>query len=248
MRAINTVKALKRYLVTAAWGFPAGDDRGSNPKRSPGPCARSALACALAFFGCLAGAFAGGGEGYSNNRTNPPAFKAWVRVEGGPGLRTARRAYVSAGTNRFAFVVPDGFRMESSDAERAILVSPDLSCQIVFRILDPVGGVSTELDPAAYRELLLSRYPGAKILEEQSRTVADRTGPAINLRWNDVGHIAREGSFVFIPFEGQVLELSFAASPERFNAAWPGFYSVLLTFRASDRNGKLTVPMLSDRI
>jgi hypothetical protein len=43
--------------------------------------------------------------------SNPPPLRVEVRHEGGPGLSAADRAYVTAGTNKFAFLMPPGYRL-----------------------------------------------------------------------------------------------------------------------------------------
>jgi len=209
---------------------------------------RYSLVLASLWLAAAAAQAEGAGAWYPGFATNDTALTARVQIEGGAGLKTIRRAYVNAGTNRMAFVVPDGFRLESTDATQAVLVSSAFACQIRFRLLDSIPLTAGEPDAAACRQSLLDRCHDATILEEASRTVNQRTGPVINLRWNGAGHIPLQGSFVFLPYEGQVIELSLVASPEKLNLAWPDFHLVLLTFRASDKNGRLAVPMLSDKI
>src|SRR5580704_4695636 len=52
---------------------------------------------------------------FASPTNSPSSLIAEVRTESGPGIRTARRAYLSAGTNRFAFLVPEGFRMDTCE-------------------------------------------------------------------------------------------------------------------------------------
>jgi hypothetical protein len=180
--------------------------------------------------------------------SNPPPMRVEVRYEGGPGLSPANRAYVTAGTNKFAFQMPAGFRLESADPQKVTLVNADYNCLLSWRILGPVPPESPGLDPASYRELLLERHPGGKIIEEFTLPALGRRGPAFDLRWNAKGGAPRYERDVFIPALAGVLEFSLVGSPEKFKAAQPEFHLLLLSFRASDANGKLVVPMLSDKL
>jgi hypothetical protein len=180
--------------------------------------------------------------------SNLPPLRVEVRHEGGPGLSAADRAYVTAGTNKFAFQMPAGFRLETSDPQSVTLVSSDYSCVLTWRIFGPVPSESPELDPAACREVLLQRHPGAKILEEFTLSALSRRGPAFDLRWNANGGMPRCERVLFIPALAGKLEFSLVASPERFLAAQSEFDLLLISFRASDAKGKLVVPMLSDKL
>jgi len=180
--------------------------------------------------------------------SNTPPLRVEVRHEGGPGISAANRAYVTAGTNTFAFQMPAGFRLETADPQKVSLVSADFNCLLTWRILGPVPPESPDLDPASCRALLLERHPGGKIVEEFPLPALGRRGPAFELRWNASGGAPRYERVVFIPALAGVLEFSLVSSPEKFKAAQPEFDLLLLSFRASDAKGKLVVPMLSDKL
>lgn len=180
--------------------------------------------------------------------TNPPPLRVEVRHEGGPGLSAADRAYVTAGTNKFAFLMPPGYRPEASDPDKLTLFSTDHNCLLIWRNLGHVLSGSSELDPAQCRELLSRRQPAVKILEEFSLGALGRLGPAFDLRWNATGGGPRRERIVFIPAQAGVMEFSLVSSLEKFEAARPDFDYLLVSFRASDANGKLVVPILSDRL
>jgi hypothetical protein len=170
-----------------------------------------------------------------------------IKHVGGPGLIPADFTYVTFGASKFGFVLPAGFRLETEDAQKVTLVSADFSCVLAFRVLDPASSGTTELDPASYRELLLSRHPGGKILEEFSLAAASRRGPAFDLRWNATGAVPRRERVLFIPSAAGVLEFSLVASLDKFEAGRQGFDALLVSFRAADANGRLIMPVLSNR-
>jgi hypothetical protein len=158
------------------------------------------------------------------------------------------RTYVTCGTNKFTFLMPAGFRLDTTDPQKLTLVSADLSRLLIWHILGPLPSEAAELDPAQYRELLLSRHPGAKILEEFSLGAVGRHGPAFDLRWGAAGGLERRERVLFIPAPAGVLEFSLVSSLEKFEAGRQEFDGLLVTFRASDANGKLVVPMISDKL
>ena len=207
----------------------------------------SLFAATIVPFWLLAGPASAADLGWSG-ASNPPPLRVEIRYEGGPGLAPAYRAYVTAGTNKFAFQMPAGFRLETSDPQSVTLVSADYNCVLTWRILGPVPPESPILDPASCREVLLQRRSGGKILEEFNLPALGQRGPAFDLRWNANGGMPRCERVAFIPALAGVLEFSLVASPEKFLAAQPEFDLLLLTIRASDAKGKLVVPMLSDKL
>jgi hypothetical protein len=180
--------------------------------------------------------------------SNPPPFRAEIRHEGGPGLMPADRAYITAGTNKFAFLIPAGFRVQTTDSQQVTLVSHDYNCLLTWRLLGPVPPETSELEPAPYRALLLSRHPGGKIVEEFTLPALGRQGPAFDFRWNAAGARANRELVVFVPALAGVMEFSLLSSPEKFDTARSEFDLLRLSFRASDANGKLVVPIISDKL
>jgi hypothetical protein len=182
-----------------------------------------------------------------NRATNPPPLKAEVKYIAGPDLMPVNRAFVRWGTNKFTFLMPDGYRLDMSATQKVMLVSTDLSCLISWRILGPAPSDAADLDPAQYRELVLSRHPGARMLNEFSLNALGRYGPVFDLRWGGAGGLMRRERVLFIPALAGVLEFSLVSSPEKFDAGREKFDGLRLSFRASDANGKLAVPTMSNK-
>ena len=171
-----------------------------------------------------------------------------VKHEAGPGLLPANRAYVTAGTNKFAFLLPDGFRLDQSDPCRVALVSSDFACLLTLRIIGALPPGAEGPDAGACRKQVLTEHPGAKILEEFSRSAANRSGPAFDFRWSASTKLERHALAAFIPSQAGILEFRLVSSLEKFEASRAAFNSLLLTFRASDANGRLSIVPLSDRL
>jgi hypothetical protein len=204
---------------------------------------------AAALLSCwLPAGSASGAESAWNCTSNAPPLQVEVRHEGGPGLSAANRVYVTAGTNKFAFQLPVGFRLETGDPQKITLVSADYNSLLTWRILGPVPSATPESASATYRELLMERHPGGKIIEEFTRPAVGRRGPAFDVRWSASTGGPRDERIVFIPALAGVMEFSLVSSPEKFKAAQPELDLLLLSFRASDAKGKLVVPLLSDKL
>jgi hypothetical protein len=184
----------------------------------------------------------------ANLATNRPLYVTQIKHVEGPGLLPANFAYVTFGTNKFGFVMPAGFRLETGDTNKVTLVSADFNCLLTFRVLEPLPPGVTELDPAPYRDLVLSRRRGGKILEEFSLPAADKRGPAFDLRWNAPGPVPRCERVLFIPSNAGVLEFGLVGSLEKFETGRQAFNFLSRTFRTTGANGRLELPMMSNRI
>jgi hypothetical protein len=188
----------------------------------------------------------GAADAAENCATNPSPLKAEVKYLGGPGLMPVNRAFVTAGTNKFTFLMPDGFRLETSDPQKLTLVSADFNCLITWRIVAPAPPEAPAPDQALYRELLLNRHPGSQILQAFTLGAAGRLGPAFDLRWGAAGGLVRRERVLFISCPAGVMEFSLVSSLEKFDAGRQRFDAWLVSFRASDEHGHLAVPMISN--
>ena len=169
-----------------------------------------------------------------------PPLQVSVVYEPVPNMPPVPRAYVTTGTNQFAFLVPEGFRVDASNPETILLIKTDYSCFLTFRIVGPATAGTTDLKPDSCRELLSNRFPGAKIADVFSLAAANHGGPAFNLQWTNASGVAQSARVAFIPSAAGLLEFSLVASPGRFPAGQPPFNSLLLTFRTNE-GGKLEI-------
>jgi hypothetical protein len=177
----------------------------------------------------------------------PFALQADVRTDHEAGSLPARRAFVTAGTNRFAFSVPEGFRLDSSNENLVSLISADYHSLLTFRIAAPGAPAGQEPRAAVWREALLQQHPGAKILQQFTLTAANRTGPAFDAAWSSPGGLPRTQRVAFIPALAGTLEFSLVSTTDAFQKAQYDLNFLLLTFRASDPQGKLDLPRFSDK-
>jgi hypothetical protein len=184
----------------------------------------------------------------TNSQTNQtPVLEVSLKNEEFVGLEQVRRAYVTYGTNTFAFVVPYDFRMDASDPDKIVLINREADCFLTFRILDTKPALAPETQTEYYRALLTTRYPESSTLEEFYQSVANNSGPAFDLQWRNSNSATQAVRTAFIPSVAGVLEFSLLAPSEKFEEGRSFFNSFLLLFR-SNENGKLEIARLSDKI
>src|SRR5438105_1380591 len=71
--------------------------------------------------------------------TNLPSFRASLKTEevvGGTNAKPLQRVFLTSGTNKFTFMVPEDFRVDASMPNKIVLNSPDYSCFISVRFVD----------------------------------------------------------------------------------------------------------------
>lgn len=180
-------------------------------------------------------------------QTNLPVMAAELRHEEGPGQLPADRAYVVAGTNKFAFLIPAGFKLETLNDRLVALATRDYSCQITFRLAGPLPSEG-ELDTNTYSATLIEEHPGAKVINSFAAFADSRSGPAFEVELPGAVGSWRRAEFAFIPSRAGVLEFGLICSPEKFERGRQQLSTVMLTFRASDAQGQLHIAPLSDRL
>ena len=162
-----------------------------------------------------------------------------MRVVEQAGHESIRHACFALGPNKFAFVVPPGFRLDIATDERVVLVNKDFTCLISLRIAAPAT-------PEAQRAALLTRYPGAKILEELPLAVANQNGQMFDLQCATEG-VVRFARAAFIPSPAGVLEFTLLSSPDKFREVQADFSFLLQTLRTSDATQELKVIAFADQ-
>lgn len=179
--------------------------------------------------------------------TNDTAISVAFKFEGGPGQIPTTRAYITAGTNKFAFLVPGEFKLASSDPQKVTLMKGDGTCLISVRVIGPKPASDKPFDAPAARTLLKSEHPDGIITSEFGMFAEGVGGPAFEINWG-VGVLTRASRVGFIPLRAALLEFRVDSSPKNLGASLGDFNYVMLTFRASDENGKLAATPLMDNI
>jgi hypothetical protein len=177
---------------------------------------------------------ANAGELPADVPTGPQKFQvSFVNQSGPAASEQSYRACVSVGTNKFSFGAPPNFRVDAYP-EKILFNSTDYSCFLTFRIMGSAQLDSEQLKTDSYRELLLSRYPGAKILSEFSISAANRSGPAFDLQWRNSGGVMQSARVAFVPNAAGVLEFTLIARADRFSEGQQSFNAMLSSFIQGD--------------
>jgi hypothetical protein len=155
------------------------------------------------------------------------------------GWEQVRRVFVTCGTNEFVFVAPYGLRIDANPA-MVTVVSADSTYFLTFRILRAADADPNLENLDSYRELVFNRFPGAKVVEEYSKSAAGRNGPAFELRVKIASGVERAVWVALIPSAAGVLEFTLNADLSKSTDAKQAFNSGLRTFR-SNENGKLEI-------
>lgn len=171
--------------------------------------------------------------------TNSPAALATrIKAEEIVGSQPIARAYVTCGTNQFAFAVPPGYQADASNPRRITVTSADLSITVTFNLAEQGTGASSEDSADTCREAVLGRYRGAKILSEFSKRAAGHDGPAFDLTWTNPGGSEEAIRLAFVPSRAGVMEFTAKSSPDKFDQSRYALNFLMLSFR-SNEHGKL---------
>ncbi|HWY77953.1 MAG TPA: hypothetical protein VN281_20225 [Verrucomicrobiae bacterium] len=150
------------------------------------------------------------------------------------------RALVTMGTNKFAFFLPEEFRLDNNPLEGSIkLINREGNCRIVFSIVGPAPE-SGVLDTETYRTLVLEQHPGAKIVQEFGRGVDGRIGPGFDMQWRGPGATMQSARALFVPSPFGVLKFLAVSTPGNEKLMQDSFGRIIGTFWIS-KDGKFEV-------
>jgi hypothetical protein len=172
----------------------------------------------------------------STNASN--AFTTRIKAEEVVGSQPIERAYITCGTNQFAFAVPPGYRADASNPKRVTVTSADLSITITFALSEDIGRIQMAESAEACRATLLEQYGGAKIISEFSKRAAGHDGPAFDLNWTNPGKSDESLRVAFIPSCAGLMEFTGKSHPDKFDQARYALNFIMLSFRSNER-GKL---------
>jgi hypothetical protein len=176
-----------------------------------------------------------------------PRMRVNVEHQGGPGQISCTRVYLTAGAEKFAFLVPEGFGIDTSAPDKVTLSHVGVG-NVSVQFVGTGAEETKETQLAVYRQSLAREYPGLKIREEFSLTAAGQAGPAFDLSWLSSGGLQRSARVAFIPLKTGLVEFSLQSNPGNFEQALTHLHFVMLTFRASDKQGKLEATPLSQNL
>lgn len=127
------------------------------------------------------------------------------------------------------------------------MVKADGSCVISVRVIALTARAIKAFDGAAARALLAEEHPDGTITTEFGMSAANASGPAFEIVWG-TGVLARTSRVGFVPLPAGVIEFSVDAGPKNLGPSLGDLNYIVLTFRASDENGKLEATPLSNKL
>lgn len=173
----------------------------------------------------------------------PLPLQVSVRNEAIIGLQQIHRAYVSVGTNMFAFAVPDDFHVDSSNPSKVVLVQADYNCFLAMRVISPAP--ERESQPDFYRGLVLEEYPSAKIVAEFAQAAGPYNGPVYDLQWTNASRVQQSARVLFIPSRVGTIEMILLSRSEKFSDS-KRFFDFLRSSYCTDDAGPIK-PILAPK-
>jgi hypothetical protein len=155
------------------------------------------------------------------------------------------RAYVTAESGKFTFVLPRGFRVKDDSGAKLTFANLEGNFQITFSILDSTPSDSQPLNTDAYRDVVQARYPRGKIIEELCPAAAGRIGVGFDMQWMTTNKLTRCTRTAFVPSIAGVLEFSATCDAKDFPELRYQLNQIMSGFLATTPDGKLEVPNIS---
>lgn len=158
-----------------------------------------------------------------------------------PHAGEVTRGILTAATNQFSFVVPDGFRRQIDIKDKSIfLTSASLTASLTAKICETVVDGQADLKPESVRQQVLNRYKNSIIVEEFNASIESMTGPGFEIEW--AGQTCKMSSRVaFIPYPGGHIEVTVQSPTAEFRSYDAALFRFLISVRTSPVGSKLPV-------
>ena len=171
---------------------------------------------------------------FSGTATYVPV-QVTLREEAIIGWQQIHRMYVTAGTNKWAFCVPDNFHVDTSNPYKVVLVQADYNCFLSIRILTPIGG---DLAPEYCRRQLSDAFPEANVTGEFAQRAGATSGPGFDLQWTNSNSVPQSARVAYFPSPAGVVELVLLSKSEKFTES-RRFFDFLRASYCSDQSGPI---------
>jgi len=169
--------------------------------------------------------------------TNTPPIAVDVRRGVAGSDMPYRYAFISVGKEKYTFLVPEGYRVDTSDPLKVKLASPDYSCLITLGFSANSGGAGAKMDAEALQAHVLAKHANATIKSGQTVCANGGTAPALDYVWKTESGITRAARTAFFSTSSGLMEFTISASPDQFEAGLAQLNLIALTFRTGS-NGK----------
>jgi hypothetical protein len=170
-----------------------------------------------------------------------PKIEARFFNQNTPFAGEITRGIIVAETNQFSFVVPPGFHKKIDAATKKLsLTSTSYTCSITAVIHESATDGKADLKPESVRQLLVSRYKDARVVDEFNASIESMSGPAFEIEWTgSVGKMSTRAAF--IPYPGGHFEVTVQAPTPEFRSYDQALFQLLMSVRTSPIGAKLAV-------
>lgn len=183
----------------------------------------------------------------------PPAKLATLKVssvkEKVGEIDTVTRVLITTDTNRFTFILPKRYRLNTTDAGQSLSLAPeDGSALIKLSITEQASPEPPELKAETVRQQLLDCHPDASVVEEFGASAGSFSGLGFELQWRPANGAMLNSRIAIIPFPGGTLEFSQTGLSQRIRELDQALNQLMLSFRRAPLSGKLDIAPLSDKL
>ena len=174
----------------------------------------------------------------------PVPLQVWLRHEANRFADARFTAFATAGKNKFAFLVPDGYLLRGDPTSGTLtLKNVEGNCSLTFRLLSSGSSDGTTDGDDAFRDSVLREFPSWKIVQEFPVSVVPGKGSGFDLQWKASGTIVECKRVLFVSTLAGMMEITATTSSNHFDSLKSILGSTLMTFRLST-DGVLKVPPL----
>lgn len=184
-----------------------------------------------------------GNEARLEVATNQPVMRTVIRSQPVPDVTNAKpiqRAFFSIGTNQFAFVIPENFKLDASQPNKIILTVANYTCFITVQLIQPTTVDAPEWTVDSFRNQAQAEFPEADIIREFELRAANRSGPAYELRGRNSEDGNQMACVGFVPSNAGWLKFSFLSDLGKYPENQISFRCLLRSFQSNAR-GKLEI-------
>ena len=183
-----------------------------------------------------------------DNATAPMPLQVWLRREAAEFVEPRYTAMITAGKDKFAFLVPLEFYLRGDPSSGTLtLANAGGNSSITFAILPPLSFDASPVSADTCREWVLRDYPGGKITQEFSAVASAGKGPGFDLQWKASGGFIQCKRVLYIATGTGVLKFTATASSNHFDSVKSVLNGLMQTLRYS-ADGVLKVPPVPNTI
>ncbi len=164
--------------------------------------------------------------------TAPLPLQVWLRREAAPFVEPRYTAMITAGKDKFAFLVPDGFFLRGDPSSGTFtLANAEGNSSISFTMLPPPSFDAPPFSADACRDWVLRDYAGGKIIKEFSASAAGGRGPGFDIQWKTSGGFVQCKRVLFVSNGAGILKFTATSNLDHFDSVKSVLTRMLLTFQ-----------------